>query len=355
MSVTQGYIVGQPALTPAERPEATPPRVHEVERDARVRAVGPAGLYPTSNGVRPLALPAWVSRQSAGAWVADYLRSLRTLARAIPRFASLTITYRPGISFFDQVAPVLLLARFYGIPTVLRYRSSKTETELEDYGRGALPLLHMADRIEVSCGHLARTFGRYGLAATVVPDRVDGELFRARRIETVQPRIIMTRRLIRGNGLTGAVKAFQLVKMKYPRAELIIAGDGPLRPWLERFVALERIFGVTFTGQVDHAEISRLMAGADVYLNNATIDGLPTSMLEAMASGLCVVSTPVGDIPRMIRDGRNGLLVPVNDFASLADRIIELVETPPLCAHLSRCAARTVASLVTRPTPPPRV
>ena len=188
----------------------------------------------------------------------------------------------------------------------------------------------------------------YGLTAAVVPDRIDGDLFRARRIETVQPRIIITRRLIRGNGLTGAVKAFQLVKMKYPRAELVIAGDGPLRPWLERFVGLERIYGVTFTGQLDQDGIARLMAASDVYLNNATTDGLPTSLLEAMASGLCVVTTPVGDIPRLIRDGRNGLLVPINDFAALANRIVELVETPPLCAHLSRCAARSIASSVDR-------
>lgn len=299
-------------------------------------------LHAGQDGSLSLSLPAFVARRSALGWLRDYVGGLRLLSRSLPRFGSLTVTFRSDMSFFDQVAPVLLLARFFGVRTVLRYQSNKADTELDDYGRSILPFLRLCDGLEVSCEYLASVLSGYGVRATVQPDEIDTSLFCPRVIGSVQPHIVMTRRLARGNGLTGALKAFQLVKMKYPRAEMTVVGDGPLRSWLEEFVRAERIYGVTFTGRVEHDGVARLMGEADVYLNNATIDALPTSLLEALASGLCVVSTAVGDIPKLIRHGRNGVLVAPNDYAGLADRLIELVETPPLCAHLSRNGPKSV-------------
>ena len=92
MSATQGYIVGHPAVSPPEPPVASMPLPEAAEQAVHVRPVGPNGLYPAPEGARPLSLPAWALRDSAASWLAEYLQSLRTLARAIPRFASLTIT-----------------------------------------------------------------------------------------------------------------------------------------------------------------------------------------------------------------------------------------------------------------------
>jgi glycosyltransferase involved in cell wall biosynthesis len=153
--------------------------------------------------------------------------------------------------------------------------------------------------------------------------------------------VVIARRLEAGNGLTTALKAFAMIKTKYPRAELTIMGDGPQREALERLAADERIFGVTFTGEVSHEEVAGRMAEADVFLNASTMDGLPLSLLEAMASGLIAVTTDAGDIPAVVCDRYNGLIARSNSAAALADRMIELVEDPELATRLSAEAARS--------------
>ncbi|RKX28616.1 MAG: hypothetical protein DRP47_03950 [Candidatus Zixiibacteriota bacterium] len=64
-------------------------------------------------------------------------------------------------------------------------------------------------------------------------------------------------------------------------------------------------------------------------------------MLEAISAGLPIVTTHVGDIPSIIENRVNGLLVPINDYNSLADRIIELIEKPDLAAQLSSATGKT--------------
>ncbi len=290
-----------------------------------------------------LYLPSFARRRELLAWVRLYAAGLRNLVRSMPRLEKITITYRSGMSFFDQVVPALLLGRFYGTRVVLRYRSNKAEAELESYGRGLLPFLRLADQIEVGCGYLQTMFAYYGVATWVKPEIVDRSLFAPRGRNTVQPNLVVARRLERGNGLTAVVKAFALAKQKYPRAEMTIIGDGPLRPALERLVAEERIFGVTFLGEVSREEVAARMAAADVYLNASTMDGLPVSLLEAMASGLPVVTTDSGDIASVVIDHVNGLIAPANNYPVLADRLIELIENPELVAKLSEEAARSAS------------
>jgi phenylacetate-CoA ligase len=121
----------------------------------------------------------------------------------------------------------------------------------------------------------------------------------------------------------------------------VIIGDGPQREGLEWLVESERTLGVTFTGQVSHDEVASQFAKSDIYLNSSTLDGLPLSLLEALSAGLPVVSTKVGEIPAIIQERVNGLLVENADPIVLADRIIELVEKPALVEKLSANSRQT--------------
>lgn len=257
------------------------------------------------------------------------------LVRSIQQYRRIRVTYHSSTNFFSHVVPIVLMGRFLGRELIFSYLSNKAESELEDFGRGMIPFLKLFHRIEVTCNYTAQVFQQYGLHTVVVPPTVDKELFQWHQVSQIQPRIVIARRLERENNIAVLIKAFRFVKQKYPRAELIIMGDGPQRKWLEEIVQSERIYGITFLGWVSHSEVAKQFATADLYVNTSTFDGLPLSMLEAFSAGLPIVSTNAGDIPSVIENRVNGLLVPINDYSTIADRIIELIEKPELLAKLS--------------------
>jgi len=263
------------------------------------------------------------------------ISELKSLIRAVPDYKTINITYQSGISFYKEIVPAVLVGRFFGKKLVLKYSSNKAESELEDIGRLMLSFLKLFNSIEVSSRYTADIFNKYGLKTEVVPLKVDERLFKARQITSVQPRIIMARRLERGNNISIGIKAFKIVKQKYPRAELCISGEGPQREWLEWLVKSENIHGVTFTGYLSPEKLADQFSKSDIYLNTSTIDGMPLSLLEALYCGLPVITTNVGEIPDFIENGVNGILVELTNYSQISDMIIKLVENPRLAAILS--------------------
>jgi glycosyltransferase involved in cell wall biosynthesis len=79
-------------------------------------------------------------------------------------------------------------------------------------------------------------------------------------------------------------------------------------------------------------------------LENGDRDGIPNVLMEAMAVGVPVVSTPISGIPELIHDGVNGLLVPSEDPRALADAFLRLTNDNRLAADLSRNAQETIES-----------
>jgi len=115
---------------------------------------------------------------------------------------------------------------------------------------------------------------------------------------------------------------------------LVAAGDGPLRALLPRAL-----------GFVPHDELGALYARAAVVVCASHREGLPLSVIEAMAHGRAVVATRVGGIPQLVDDGRTGFLVEPGDAASLRERIERLLADPALRARLGRAGRRKIARM----------
>ena len=81
---------------------------------------------------------------------------------------------------------------------------------------------------------------------------------------------------------------------------------------------------------VSNQEKNELYMGCDIFLLPTYAEGLPNALLEAMSFGLPVITTPVGAIPEVIKDGENGFLIDPGDAKALSDRIITLIEDPGL-------------------------
>lgn len=92
---------------------------------------------------------------------------------------------------------------------------------------------------------------------------------------------------------------------------------------------------VRFPGVVPKERVGEALAGADVFLNTTHVDNTPVSVIEAMACGLCVVSTDAGGVPQLIRDGIHGLLVRPGDAEGMVDAVRRLLNDAELCFRLS--------------------
>lgn len=117
-----------------------------------------------------------------------------------------------------------------------------------------------------------------------------------------------------------ALRAIARLKQQGVRARLALAGDGETRPALERFVQDHGLTSrVLFLGA--RRDVPRLMAAADVFLLSSISEGIPLTLIEAMTTGLPVVSTNVGGTAEVVVDGETGLLAKAQDDESLAQHI----------------------------------
>jgi glycosyltransferase involved in cell wall biosynthesis len=117
-----------------------------------------------------------------------------------------------------------------------------------------------------------------------------------------------------------------------------IAGDGDVEAARAKSAELGLAGHVSLPGWVGPAEVASLIASADILVLPSFAENLPVSVIEGMAAGLAVVTTPVGAIEDIITDNQTGLLVPPGDVAALADALARLAGDPALRARLGAAA-----------------
>ena len=127
-----------------------------------------------------------------------------------------------------------------------------------------------------------------------------------------------------------------------PQARFLIIGDGPLREELEGQASR---LGLTpqyarFLGS--RLDIPELLSALDIFVLSSEREGIPVSMLEAMAASRPIVATRAGGIPQVIEDGHNGLLVSPHDPAGLSRAILTLIEDSALRGSVAREGHQTV-------------
>lgn len=140
-------------------------------------------------------------------------------------------------------------------------------------------------------------------------------------------------RLVEQKGVSYALQAFAKLAADHPQAQLIIAGDGPLRAALNLEAAALRIAErVHFLGwQEDTAPI---MAGIDALLLPSLWEGFGLVLLEAMAQSTPIIASRVSAIPEIVIDGETGLLVPPRDVETLAAAMRTLITDSALARHM---------------------
>ena len=126
-----------------------------------------------------------------------------------------------------------------------------------------------------------------------------------------------------------AIRTIDRVRTAIPNARLLLAGDGDQRDAIERSIAEKNLHShVRLAGT--RSDIANLLVASDVFLLTSISEGIPLTVIEAMAARRPVVSTAVGGLPEMIQHGKSGFLAAPGDDAGLAEYLVELARKPGL-------------------------
>ncbi|QOX65164.1 glycosyltransferase family 4 protein [Anoxybacterium hadale] len=140
------------------------------------------------------------------------------------------------------------------------------------------------------------------------------------------------------------IDAFAIAHARHPNIRLNILGDGELRGMLERQIAVYRLEKkIVIQGITDR--VANHLNKADVYIMSSNLEGLPLSVLEAMACGLPVITTAAGGVVDIVTTGYNGMVTPVGDVVALADAMILLTENEAMRKSMGAASRKKAVEL----------
>lgn len=287
--------------------------------------------------------------RQAGIPVHDLGMACKADLRVLHRLARLLRRERIQILFTFMFHPTLL-GRVVGWVCRVPVRiSSERVMEWEGrtrrrLNRWTVPLAtHVVAVSNGVATYAAREFRIPPDRLTTIANGVDLEHFRPVRRErdAGRPVIGCTARLHAKNDHATLLRAFERVSVCWPEARLLLLGRGPEEP---RLGALSAALGISarvrFEGE--QPDVAPYLHQMDLYVQPSVAEGMPNSILEAMAAGLPVVATSAGGTPEVVVDGETGLLVPPRDPVALADAILRLLNDPPVAEVFGRAGRARV-------------
>ncbi len=292
--------------------------------------------------------PSWIEKVSG----------LRAIFRLLPYFLRvwrlagqvdvIHLMANSGWSWQLFSAPVIWLGWLRKTAVVVNYRGGEAEEYFRRSIRWVAPTMNKATEIVVPSLYLKKVFSEQGFNVAVIPNIVNFDRFkqRAKSAEnrSREFRLIVTRNLEPIYGLTTAIKAAASAIKEIPNLNLLIAGSGPQKDELLKLVEeLGLQDSVSFVGRLGPGEIELFYRDADIMLNPTTVDNMPNSVLEALASGLPIITTDVGGIPYIVEDEKTALMVPVGDDNAMARQIVRLYKDKGVRQNLINKGLKEVA------------
>jgi len=190
-------------------------------------------------------------------------------------------------------------------------------------------------------GYLQHEFERRGYKTIVIPNSIDITKYPFRLRAQPKPRLLWVRSFHRQYNPNMAADVLAELLKSYPDAELCMVGpdkDGSMKEFREYIRQKGIEDHVKITGRLSKEEWIRLSADYDFFINTTNVDNTPVSVIEALALGMCVISTDPGGIPYLLNDGTDSFHVKPGDHGALADKISHLLSNHALAASLSEAA-----------------
>lgn len=259
------------------------------------------------------------------------------------RLCGVHVNVAERLSLFRKSA-VIIVSRALGVPVVLHLHAQLHHS----YRRlwwPAQAVVRWVFSLASGCAVLGVNARRFVInELRVPPDRVEivlngvpepVEARRERKTSSVQ-RVLFLGNLSKLKGVSDLLAALAMPELDTSRLEVIFAGGGDISAYRAQAKDLHVDDVVRFRGWVDQHEAARLMACADVLVLPSYVEGLPLVILEALANGVAVVCSPVGEIPSVLTDGVSACFVRPGDVKGIAVCLQRILEQPALMESLEK-------------------
>jgi len=212
------------------------------------------------------------------------------------------------------------------------------------YPRRVKRLVTWADTVVAPSSYLKQKLAIYRADIQIIPNGLEINQFPYRLVEIPKFKLVWLRAFHQIYNPSLAPKVIKILKDQKLDFCLVMVGpdkgDGCLQAMLRTAQELDVSDRIEIVRGVRKKQVPEMLAQGDIFLNTTNFDNTPVSVIEAMASGCCIVSTNIGGIPHLLEDGVDALLVPPDDPDAMAKAVRRILTEPGFAKYLSQNARR---------------
>ena len=270
-----------------------------------------------------------------------WLRALDLLSTALikqKRYRVGVIDLYSGNAFLWGEALSVLL-KMLGRPFVIVLHGGGLPEFAQTVPRRMKACLERADIVAAPSLYLLEALRPYRPDIRLLPNPLEIGSYPYRLRNRPRPELLWVRAFHKIYNPELAARVLALLQADFPEVHLTMVGrdkgDGSLAHAQKTAEQLGNLSRIQFPGGVHRTEVPSWLQRGDIFLNTSDVDNTPVSVLEAMACGLCVVSTDAGGIPQLLENGKDSLVVPRNDPGAMAAAVRRILTEPGLAETIS--------------------
>jgi len=250
-----------------------------------------------------------------------------------------------GLAFIWAEMVCFLLKRI-GKPYILILHGGNLPEFSRRWPGRVTRLLQSASKVVAPSPYLLENMKFYRSNITLIPNPIDITKYSFCPRNPPRPILIWLRAFHNIYNPPLAVFVIALLNSRFSGFQLLMGGgdkgDGSFQKTKQQAELSGVSHQIIFSGKIPNKDVPHWLHNGDIFINTTNYDNTPVSVLEAMACGLCVVSTNVGGLPFLLHDGKDALLVPPNDPVSMVTAIQRILTEPGLALNLSINARKLV-------------
>ncbi|MEO8429893.1 MAG: glycosyltransferase family 4 protein [Acidobacteriota bacterium] len=243
-----------------------------------------------------------------------------------------------GAAFFWAEIVCWVLRRA-GKPYILTLHGGNLPRFSQRHARRVRRLLASASAVTVPSRYLLEEMKSYREDLRLLPNGIDLQNYGFRLRERPAPRLVWLRAFHEIYNPSMAPRVLALLRKEFPDVRLAMIGpdkkDGSEEAARRVAAELGVADSIDWSSGVAKDRVPEVLERADIFLNTTNFDNSPVTVIEALACGLCVVSTDAGGMPYLLNDGENAILVSCDDAAAMAEAVSRILKNPSLAARLS--------------------